>query len=386
VVDSNVKKVQHPTGGIVGDLRVRDGDLVKAGDLLIRLDETVTRANLQIVAKQLDELLARQARLEAERDGAPGLEIPADLEGRVDDPAIKRLLAAEQTLFDARRSAREGQKSQLRKRISQLQNEIEGLVAQETSKIREASLIADELKGVRDLYQKNLVQISRLSALEREAASLEGQRGQIVASKAQAEGKISETNLQIIQIDEEMRAEVMKDLRENQAKVSELVERKVAAEDQLKRIDIRAPSDGYVHQLAVHTVGGVISPAEPAMLIVPIHDSLTLEAKIMPQDIDQLQMGQHAVIRVHAANARTTPELSGAVSRISADVSKDQQSGVSFYTIHVAIPPEELKKLGQLKLVAGMQAEVFVQTHERTPFQYLIKPLKDQFARTFRES
>jgi len=386
VVDTNVKKVQHPTGGIVGELRVQEGDLVKAGDLLIKLDETVTKANLQIVSKQLDELWARQARLEAERDGAENLIVPEEFGVRVSEPAVKKLLASEQTLFDARRSAREGQKSQLRKRIAQLGNEIDGLKAQAASKVREASLISDELKGVRELYAKNLVQLSRLSALEREAASLEGQRGQIVAGMAQSEGKISETNLQIIQVDEEMRAEVMKDLRENQAKVSELVERKVAAEDQLKRVDIRSPSDGYVHQLAVHTVGGVISPAEPAMLIVPSHDTLDLEAKVMPQDIDQLVIGQHANVRVHAANARTTPELDGTLSRISADVTKDQQTGASYYTIRVAIPPEELKKLGHLKLVAGMQAEVFVQTHERTPFEYLIKPLKDQFARTFREN
>jgi HlyD family secretion protein len=386
VVDSNVKKVQHPTGGIVGELKVREGDLVKAGDLLIRLDETVTRANLQIVAKQLDELLARQARLEAERDGRPSLQVPEEFDGRGSDPLIVKLIEGERTLFEARRAAREGQKSQLRKRIAQLENEIEGLRAQQTSKVREAALIAEELKGVRELYQKNLIQLSRLSALEREAASLEGQRGQIVAAVAQAEGKISETSLQIIQIDEEMRAEVMKELRENQAKVSELVERKVAAEDQLKRIDIRAPSDGYVHQLAVHTVGGVISPAEPAMLIVPVHDMLNLEAKVMPQDIDQLAIGQKAIVRVHAANARTTPELNAYVTRISADVTKDQQTGYSYYTIRVALPAEELKHLGHLKLVAGMQAEVFVQTHERTPLQYFVKPLKDQIARAFRET
>ena len=385
VVDSNVKKVQHPTGGIVGELKVREGDLVKAGDLLIRLDETVTRANLQIVAKQLDELLARQARLEAERDGRPSLQVPEEFDGRGSDPLIVKLIEGERTLFEARRAAREGQKSQLRKQIAQLENEIEGLRAQQTSKVREAALIAEELKGVRELYQKNLIQLSRLSALEREAASLEGQRGQIVAAVAQAEGKISETSLQIIQIDEEMRAEVMKELRENQAKVSELVERKVAAEDQLKRIDIRAPSDGYVHQLAVHTVGGVISPAEPAMLIVPVHDMLNLEAKVMPQDIDQLAIGQKAIVRVHASNARTTPELNAYLTRISADVTKDQQTGYSYYTIRVALPAEELKHLGHLKLVAGMQAEVFVEVNERTPFEYFFKPMQEQIARAFRE-
>ena len=187
-----------------------------------------------------------------------------------------------------------------------------------------------------------------------------------MAAVAQAEGKIAETSLQIIQIDEDLRAEVMKELREIQAKVAELVERKVAAEDQLKRIDIRAPSDGYVHQLAVHTVGGVISPAEPAMLIVPRTTRLDLEAKVMPNDIDQLALGQSAIVRVHASNARTTPELIGTVTRISRTSPKDQQTGLSYYTIRVALPAEELRRLGELQLVAGMQAEVFVQTHDRT--------------------
>jgi membrane fusion protein, type I secretion system len=385
VVDSYVKKVQHPTGGIVGELRVREGDRVNEGDLLIRLDETVTRANLQMVAKQLDELLARQARLEAERDGADQIVMPVEFEARSADPAVVKLVSSERTLFEARRAARDGQKSQLRKRISQLEDEIRGLRAQQNAKAREATLIDDELKGVRELYQKNLVQLSRLSALERDAASIEGQRGQLIAAVAQSEGRIAETSLQIIQIDEESRADVMKELRDSQSRVSELVERKVAAEDQLKRIDIRSPSSGFVHQLNVHTVGGVISPAEPAMLIVPANDELNLEARVMPNEIDQLAPGQLAVVRVHASNARTTPELHGSVTRISADVSRDQQTGASFYTIRVALPHDELSRLGELRLVAGMQAEVFVQTHDRTPFEYMIKPLEEQFARAFRE-
>jgi HlyD family secretion protein len=386
VVDTNVKKVQHATGGIVGELRVREGDRVNEGDLLIRLDETLTRANLQIVAKQLDEFVARRARLEAERDGAAKMTTPDEFRSRLDEPAVAKLMAAERSLFEARTAAREGQKSQLEKRVLQLKDEITGLKAQQTAKVREAALIAQELEGVRQLFQKNLVQLPRLSALEREAASLEGHRGQLVAAVAQAEGKIAETSLQIIQVDEEARAEVMKELREIQGRLAELVERRIAAEDQLKRIDIRAPSAGYVHQLAVHTVGGVITPAEPAMLIVPINEALDLEAKVMPNDIDQLALGQRATVRVHASNARTTPEIFGTLTRISADVTKDPQMGYSYYTIRVAIPAEELRRLRGLRLVAGMQAEVYVQTHDRTPFQYLIKPLEDQIARTFRET
>ncbi len=386
MVDTNVKKVQHPTGGVVGELKVREGDRVAEGDLLIRLDETVTRANLQMITKQLDELAARQARLEAERDGRASLDWPAELTGRREDPGVVKLMASERTLFEARRSAREGQKSQLRKRVAQLQDEIVGLKAQQVAKAREAAIIENELKGVRELYQKNLVQLTRLSALEREAASLEGQRGQLIAGVAQAEGRIAETALQIIQIDEETRAEVMKELREIQGRVAEYTERRVAAEDQLKRVEIRSPSAGFVHQLAVHTVGGVISPAEPAMLIVPANESLKLIAKVMPQDIDQLSVGQPATVRVHASNQRTTPELNGTVARISADVTHEQQTGLSYYTISVALPAAEVARLGSVRLLAGMQAEVFVQTHDRTPLQYFIKPLQDQIARAFRES
>jgi HlyD family secretion protein len=294
-----------------------------------------------------------------------------------------KLMDAERTLFEARRTAREGQKSQLKQRIDQLQYEITGVNAQQAAKVREAGFIAEELEGVRDLYRKQLVQMTRLSALEREGASLEGQRGQLVAGAAQAEGRIAETSLQIIQLDEQMRADVMKELREIQGRIGEFMERRVAAEDQLKRVDLRAPSAGYVHQLAVHTVGGVISPAEPVLLIVPLDEALNFEAKVMPQDIDQLSLGQHAIVRVHASNQRTTPELAGTVTRISADVTREQQTGLMYYTVRVALPIEEVRRLGSVRLAPGMQAEVFVQTTERTPLQYFFKPLQDQITRTF---
>lgn len=385
VVDSSVKKIQHATGGIVGELRVKDGDRVKAGDLLIRLDETVTRANLQVVTKQLDEYIGRQARLEAERDAVPQVKMPPEFASRLAEPAVLKIMSSERTLFEARRAAREAQKDQLRKRILQSQEEIAGLKAQQEAKARAADLIAEELKGVRDLYEKSLVQLPRLNALERDAADIEGQRGQLVAAVAQAEGRIAETSFQMIQIDEQMRAEAMEELREIQAKVAEYTERKVAAEDQLKRTDLRAPSDGYVHQLNVHTIGGVISPAEPVMLIVPTNDKLELEAKVLPNDIDQVKIGQNAVVKVHASNARMIPDLHGTVSRISADVSRDQQSGVTFYTIRVELPQDEIKRLGSLHLIAGMQAEVFVEVNKRTPFEYFFRPMKDQIARAFRE-
>src|SRR5215203_6824739 len=287
VVETNVKKVQHPTGGVVGELRVRDGDAVKAGDVVVRLDDTVTRANLAIVVKSLDELTARQARLEAERDGTPAPSFAAELLARRSDPEVARLIGGEQKLFETRRTARQGQKAQLKERVGQLQEQISGLNDQIAAKKREIALIGEELKGVRELWNKNLIPIQRVTALERDAARLEGERGALISTVAQIKGKITETELQIMQIDQDLRTEVGKELAEIRGKTSELVERKIAAEDQLKRIDLRAPQDGFVHQLAVHTVGGVVTPqGDPLMLIVPEADKLVVEAKVQPQDID----------------------------------------------------------------------------------------------------
>jgi len=386
VVETNVKKVQHPTGGVVGELRVRDGDEVKAGDVVVRLDDTVTRANLAIVVKSLDELSARQAREEAERDGANAPSFPAELLARRSDAEVARLVAGEQKLFETRRSARQGQKAQLKERIGQLQEQISGLNDQIAAKKREIVLIGEELKGVRELWSKNLVQITRVTALERDAARLEGERGALVSTIAQTKGKITETELQILQIDQDLRTEVGKDLAEIRGKVSELVEKRVAAADQLKRIDIRSPQDGKVHQLSVHTVGGVITPnGEPLMLIVPKADALTVEARIAPQEIDRVHVGQRAVLRFSAFNQRTTPELNGAVSVVSADISADQKTGASFYTVWIAISGAELARLGGLKLVPGMPVESFIQTEARTVLSYLTKPLTDQALKAFRE-
>ena len=385
VVDSNVKKVQHPTGGVVGELRVRDGDRVKGGDVVIRLDDTVTRANLAIVVKGLDELAVRQARLEAEREDQEQIDFLELLTSRKGDAYVSRLIAGEQKLFELRRSARFGQKAQLRERIGQLEQEIEGLTEQARAKKGEVGLIREELDGVRDLWRKHLVTISRLNQLERETVRLEGERGQLMANMAQARGKMTETELQIIQIDQDLRSEVAKELREIQGKVAELVERKVAAEDQLMRIDIRAPQSGMVHQLAVHTVGGVITASEPAMLIVPEADQLTVEVKLPPQNIDQLQIGQPAVVRFSAFNQRTTPELNGTVIRISGDIVQDQKSGATYYLIHIAIPIDEIARLKDLKLLPGIPVDAFIQTGERTVLSYLVKPLREQVVKAFRE-
>ena len=385
VVDSNVKKVQHPTGGVVGEVRARDGDVVKAGDVVVRLDDTVTKAGLAIVTKNLNGLWARAARLEAEQRGAERITFPPQLLDQMADEDVKNVIGSETKLFNVRSTGRIGQKQQLRERISQLNEEIAGLTAQEQAKTREIALVEKELVGVRGLFDQQLVQISRLTVLERDAARLAGERAQFIAARAQAKGKITEIELQIFQIDKDLVSEVSKDLRETNDKIGEFVERKVTAEDQLRRIDIRAPQDGVVLQSNVHTVGGVITAGDTLMLIVPQTDSLSVEARVNPQDIDKLLIGQKTVLRLTAFNQRTTPELNGEVSRVSADTTTDQRTGQAYYTIRISLPPSEVSRLGEVRLIPGMPVEAFVQTGERTMLSYLAKPLSDQLMRAFRE-
>jgi HlyD family secretion protein len=385
VVDSNVKKVQHPSGGVVGEVRAHDGDHVKAGDILVRLDETVTRANLAIITKGLTELYARKARLGAERDGADSVPVPKQLADKTGDPDVEEALASERKLFELRRKARLGQKGQLQQRIKQLEEQIGGLTAQQAAKAKELDIIAQELQGVRDLWAKNLIQINRLTSLEREEARLQGEHGQLIATAAEAKGKIVETELQILQVDQEATSDVAKELRDTDSKIGEYVERKVTAEDQLKRTELRAPQDGIVFQSTANTVGGVITAGDPVMLIVPGADTLMVEAKVEPKDIDQIQFGLPVLLRFSAFNMRTTPEISGTVVRVGADTSTDQRTGQSYYLVRIAMTPEEVARLGEVKLTPGMPVEAFIQTGNRTVISYLVKPLHDQLKRTFRE-
>lgn len=386
VVDSNVKMVQHPTGGIVGELKVREGDHVAAGDLLIRLDETQTRANLQIIVKQLDEALARRARAEAERDGADRVVFPDGLSGRTGDADLTRVMDGETRLFHLRAAARAGLKAQLREQIAQLTEQTNGLADQVTAKSKEIEWIMVELAGVRDLWSKQLVQFTRVTALERDAARIAGEKGQLVASIAQAKGKMAETELRILQIDEDLRTEVGKELADLRGRISELAEKRIAAEDVLRRVDIRAPVAGFVHQLAVHTVGGVITTrGEPIMQIVPDHESLQVEARVAPQEVDQLRVGQPAVLRFLAANQRTTPELTGHVTRIAPNVTQDQKTGASYYVIRIAVSDEEAKRLPGIRLMPGMPVEAFAQTGLRSLASYVFRPFSDQLRRAFRE-
>jgi HlyD family secretion protein len=385
VVETNVKKVQHPTGGVVGEIYVKNGKRVEAGDLLIRLDETLTRVNLQMVTKQLDELAVREARLKAERDDAATFAVPDILLARTGEAEIKEILKGEESLIRSRRESITGQKSQLNERALQLGKEAEGIAAQIDAKRKEIGLIAEELQGLAVLEAKQLVTTTKVAALKREKARLEGELGQYEAAAAQTSGRKAEIALQIVRLEQEMKTEVVKELREVQSKIAELTERRIAAEDQLRRVDIRAPQSGVVHQLAVFTQGGVINPGEPILLIVPEGDRLVIEARIAPQDIDQLFIGQTTHIRFSAFDQQTTPQVTGEVISISADLTRDQVTGDSYFTARIAMPEAELDKLGASKLQPGIPVDIQIKTNDRTALSYLVKPLTDQITRAFRE-
>jgi HlyD family secretion protein len=385
VVQSNVKAIQHPTGGVIAEIKVHNGMRVAAGDLLVRLDATQTQSNLQMVSKQLDELRARIARLVAERDGLDRPRIPSELKNRSTEDAVRVLLASEDSLFKARLNARTSQKDLLQGRVAQLTEEISGLEAQVASKAKQLELIAGEMTGVQDLYDKRLVPLARLTALQRETARIEGERGQLTSAIAETKSKIGEAQLQIVRLDQDFRTDVVKELGETQGKEAELVERSISARDQLDRVEMRALTPGVINQLAVHTIGGVIRAGDTIMEIVPDNDDLQIEARLQPNDIDQVRAGQKAFVRFSAFNQRITPQLIGAVSYVSADTSRDQQTNAPYFTVRIALSEDELRRLGGLQLVPGMPAEVFMQTGSRTMMSYLLKPITDQLHRAFIE-
>jgi membrane fusion protein, type I secretion system len=385
VVQSNVKQIQHPTGGVVAEIKVQNGTRVNAGDLLVRLDATQAQASLQVLTKQLDEIRARMSRLVAERDGFAEIQFPAELSARSGNDDIKGVMDSEVSLFKARAGARQSQKDLLQSQIGQLTQQISGLESQVDSKAKQTDLIKGELTGVQDLYDKRLVPLTRLTTLQRDAAQIDGERGQLTSSIAETKSKIDSSQLSIVRIDQDFRAEVVKDLNEAQAKEAELSEHSIAARDQLDRIEIHSPTSGVINQLSIHTIGGVIKAGETIMEIVPDSDDLQIEARVQPNDIDHVKTGQQAFVRFSAFNARTTPQLKGTVSYVSADTGHDAETHSAFFTVRVVLPEEERRKLNGQQLVAGMPAEVFMQTGSRTMLSYLFEPIMDQLRRAFVE-
>ena len=386
VADSRVKSVQHPTGGVVGAVLVEDGDRVEAGQLLLRLDDTVHKAGLAIITQELDQLLVRGARFAAERDGTAAITLPAAIAPREAEPEVAAIVTAESKIFDIRRKSRENLKAQLRERIAQLRNELAANEVQQASTTAELALAREELATSQELRDKQLNVKSVHLAVQRQVTRLEGATGQIEAAKAQVLGKIAETELQMLQIDRDLEGEAGEELRGIELRVAELQQRRIANEDQLRRTELRAPQAGIIHQSRIHTVGGVIAAdGEPIMRIVPAGDDLTVEARVQPQDIDQIKAGESALLRFSAFSQRTTPEINGVVDRVSGDTTVDPQTGISFYTIRIRLAAGEITRLGKVNLVPGMPVEAFIRTGERTVLSHLLKPFTDQVQRAFRQ-
>ncbi|EET49011.1 HlyD family type I secretion periplasmic adaptor subunit [Thalassobium sp. R2A62] len=384
-VDQNRQIIQHPTGGIVAEILVREGEPVEAEEILMRLDDNAYRSELAIIEGQLFELIARRGRLEAERDGMK--EIVFDM--LLDEAGAQgeSLKAGQLRLFVARRASEDNQIDQLTKRAGQIRNQIEGIVAQQAALTEQLALIEEELVSQQALLDRGLAQAARVLALRREKASLLGSQGDFTAQIAQAEGRITETDIQIITLDNERREDAITRLRDLQFNELELSERRAALLVELDRLDIRAPVSGIVYDLTIFAPRSVVRPADPLMYLVPQDRPLVIAAEVETIHIDQVFVGQEVNVRFSAFDQRRTPELIGRVTQVSADAFEDERRGASFYRAEIILVDGEIEKLpDDLTLIPGMPAESFLRTDDRTPLDYLIKPLADYFAKAFRES
>ena len=385
IVESKPKVIQHLDGGIIAEITVKNGTVVKAGDVLMRLDPTVIDANQGLVTTRLREAQARVARLEAERDKSRKITFPDALLADMTDPAIASAVDGQQKLFDARRGASIGLVQQLSQRIDQSGDQIEGLNALIGAKQTQAGLIKTELVDLQRGLEKGVVTRTRYSAVQREQARIEGEIANHRADIARIRNSISELNTQILQLRRDRLEQVLTELRTAQTELSDLREQSVTATDQRNRVDVVSPVDGYVHNILITTIGGVVAPGQEIMQIIPADDRLIIEAQVMPADIDMVYPGQIARLRMSAFNMRTTPEIGGIVLQSSPDSLIDPVTGLPYYTARVEIPEEELKHLNGLRLQPGMPAEVYLQTEKRSVFSYIVKPAVDAMSRGMRE-
>lgn len=381
-VEGRPKKIQHPSGGVVAQIAVAEGSNVAAGDLLIRLDETLLQVSLDILRNGFIAERARLARLQALRDHAATPQFPADL---ASDARLRPVLDGEVRLAKLQRDSQQEQRRGLEQQIEQSRQEIRGIQEQRKSFTQQRDLVGTDLEDLEPLYRRGHVQRPRISGLQRELMRNEGAIGDAEARIRQAQAKITETEFQIARIEHDFVADTIRQLRESETEIGELREKMVAAEDQLRRVDIRAPLAGRVHELAVHTIGGVASPGDVLMLIVPDADRLVVDLRIRPSDIAQLSVGQEARVRLSALDRRQSDEIEGVLTRIGADLTYDLQGRFSFYSATLVIPEGQLARLRHHRLIPGMPAEVFIRTGERTLASYILKPLGDQISRAFRE-
>ena len=385
-VDRNRQVIQHPDGGVVEAILVDEGDTVEAGDLLIQLDPTVLRSELVIVEGQLFEIMARRGRLEAERDGAETIAFPEELIA-FNRPEIADLIAGQERLFQARLESGAKTKEQLAQRRAQIVSQIGGIQAQQEALTKQQELIVQELADQQSLLDRGLAQASRVSALQREEANLLGRVGELSAAEAQAAEQITEIEIEVLSLDTTRREEAITRLRDLQFNELELSERQRTLTEQLNRLDIRAPVSGIVYGLQVFAERSVIRPADPVMFLVPQDRPLVIAAQVQLTDVDQIFVGQEATMRFSAFDQRRTPELFGTVTLISADAFQDDSAVAPFYRVELRLNDGEITRLPEdMTLIPGMPVESFVRTADRSPMDYLIKPLSDYFAKAFRES
>lgn len=386
-VEANRQVVQHPEGGVVGEILADDGDNVEAGDVLIRFDNTLLRSELSIIEGQLFELMARRGRLEAERDGFEGIAFPEEIETMAPETNIdiQNLKAGQLRLFAARRTSLSKEAEQLEERKIQIERQIEGSEAQLEALKRQNELLAEELADQTDLLNKGLAQASRVLALQREEARLRGQVGELTAAVAESRGRIAETEIEILKLTSSLREEAITTLRDLEYNEIELKQRRLSTLETLSRMEVRAPASGIVYGTTIYALRSVVRPAEPLMYIVPKDSPFVITSRIEPIHIDQVHQGQDAKLVFSTFNSRTTPELEGVVTKVSADVFTDEVTGQVYYSAEILPKEGELSKLNGLELLPGMPVESFIRTTDRTPLAYLTKPLMDYFNRAFRE-
>lgn len=386
-VDQNRQVIQHPDGGVVTELAVEEGAQVRQGDVLIRLDPAEIASQLAVARGQLNELRARRARLEAERDAVDEVAFVAELvAAAADDPELADILRGQENLFAARRETLDREVEQLARRADQITSQIDGLRAQRAALDRQRDLIAEDLAAQQDLLDRGLAQAARVLGLQREEADILGAMGEIDASIAEAEGRRTEVELAALQLENERREEAIAELRQVRVQEEELAETARALARRLDQMDLRAPVSGVVYGLTVFGPQSVVRPAEPVLFVVPQDRPLVISARIAATDVDEVSVGQDVVLRFPAFDMRTTPELFGRVVRVSADAFADETTGASFYEAEIVLNEGEAARLTDRTLLPGMPVEAFIRTEDRTPMAYLLRPLTDYFNRAFRES
>jgi HlyD family secretion protein len=380
------QRIQHPEGGVVVQIAVRNEDHIEAGGLLLRLDDSYIARGLEIIEDQLDEALAKRARLMAESIGAAEVQLDEDVRSRLPSADFSRLIEMQQTLLDSRRTSNAGKASQLAQQIEQLRRGIAGNQAEKDALERRLALLNEHLNNIQDLNTKGLARGSDLNTLRQQVTQVEGGIGQAAAAIASAEASISERQLAISEVETNFRSLALDELQTTNQQIAELKVKQLAESERLSRLQVISPVSGVVHQSVIETVGGVAAAGETLMLIVPDGERLTIDARVSPLDVDKVSPGQSVEIRLSGLNARVAPEIYGTVRSLAPDLTRDPVSGVTYYLARIQVPQQELDKLPDtFEIRAGMPAEVFILTGEKSVVSYLIKPLEDQIERAFRE-